>query len=283
MKRLVSAFLAGAMALSLAACGGAASTSTVASSAASGSAAASAAETAASDLDYIKEKGKMVIGYTVYEPMNYTDADGNFTGFDTELATAVCEKLGVEPEFVEINWDTKVVELDAKSIDCIWNGMTLTDDIMANTATTKAYAKNAQVVVVKDGTDYSSTADLVGKTVVAEAGSAGEAAIEGDENLAQADYVSKSVQTDCLMEVAAGTADAAVLDLTLANAMIGEGTDYASLKIVDELNAEEYGVAFRKGSDTAAAVDAVFDELKADGTMQALADKYDLALADEVL
>ena len=271
MKRLVSAFLAGAMALSLAACGGAASTSTVASSAsASGSAAAS--ETAASDLDYIKEKGKMVIGYTVYEPMNYTDADGNFTGFDTELATAVCEKLGVEPEFVEINWDTKVVELDAKSIDCIWNGMTLTDDIMANTATTKAYAKNAQVVVVKDGTDYSSTADLVGKTVVAEAGSAGEAAIEGDENLAQADYVSKSVQTDCLMEVAAGTADAAVLDLTLANAMIGEGTDYASLKIVDELNAEEYGVAFRKDSDAAAAVDAAFDELKADGTMQALAD-----------
>ena len=279
MKRLVSAFLAGAMALSLVACGGAASTSTVASSAsASGSAAAS--ETAASDLDYIKEKGKMVIGYTVYEPMNYTDADGNFTGFDTELATAVCEKLGVEPEFVEINWDTKVVELDAKSIDCIWNGMTLTDDIMANAATTKAYAKNAQVVVVKDGTDYSSTADLVGKTVVAEAGSAGEAAIEGDENLAQADYVSKSVQTDCLMEVAAGTADAAVLDLTLANAMIGEGTDYASLKIVDELNAEEYGVAFRKGSDTAAAADAAFDELKADGTMQALADKYDLALAD---
>ena len=279
MKRFVSAFLAGAMALSLAACGGAASTSTVASSAsASGSAAAS--ETAASDLDYIKEKGKMVIGYTVYEPMNYTDADGNFTGFDTELATAVCEKLGVEPEFMEINWDTKVVELDAKSIDCIWNGMTLTDDIMANAATTKAYAKNAQVVVVKDGTDYSSTADLVGKTVVAEAGSAGEAAIEGDENLAQADYVSKSVQTDCLMEVAAGTADAAVLDLTLANAMIGEGTDYASLKIVDELNAEEYGVAFRKGSDAAAAVDAAFDELKADGTMQALADKYDLALAD---
>ena len=280
MKRLVSAFLAGAMALSLAACGGAASTSTAASASASASGSAAASQSAGSDLDYIKGKGKLVIGYTVYEPMNYTDAEGNFTGFDTELATAVCEKLGVEPEFVEINWDTKVVELDAKSIDCIWNGMTLTDDIMANTATTKAYAKNAQVVVVKDGTDYSSTADLVGKTVVAEAGSAGEAAIEGDENLAQADYVSKSVQTDCLMEVAAGTADAAVLDLTLANAMIGEGTDYASLKIVDELNAEEYGVAFRKGSDTAAAVDAAFDELKADGTMQALADKYDLALAD---
>ena len=276
LKRIASAFLAGALALSLAACGGSASTSAAAS--ASGSAAASQA--AGSDLDYIKGKGKMVIGYTVYEPMNYTDADGNFTGFDTELATAVCAKLGVEPEFVEINWDTKVVELDAKSIDCIWNGMTLTEDIMANTATTKAYAKNAQVVVVKDGTDYTSTADLADKTVVAEAGSAGEAAIQGDENLSKADYVSKSVQTDCLMEVAAGTADAAVLDLTLANAMIGAGTDYASLKIVDELNAEEYGVAFRKGSDAAAAVDAAFDELKADGTMQALADKYDLALAE---
>ena len=280
MKRLVSAFLAGAMALSLAACGGAASASTAASASASASGSAAVSQTAGSDLDYIKGKGKLVIGYTVYEPMNYTDADGNFTGFDTELATAVCEKLGVEPEFVEINWDTKVVELDAKSIDCIWNGMTLTDDIMANTATTKAYAKNAQVVVVKDGTDYTSTADLADKTVVAEAGSAGEAAIQGDENLSKADYVSKSVQTDCLMEVAAGTADAAVLDLTLAKAMIGAGTDYASLKIVDELNAEEYGVAFRKGSDAAAAVDAAFDELKADGTMQALADKYDLALAE---
>ena len=281
MKRFVSMFLAGAMALSLAACGGAASSTAASSTASSAAASASAvSESADSDLAYIKGKGKMTIGYTVYEPMNYTDADGNFTGFDTELATAVCEKLGVEPEFVEINWDTKIVELDAKSIDCIWNGMTITDDIQQNTACTKAYAKNAQVVVVKDGTEYASTADLVGKTVVAEAGSAGEGAIADDENLAQADYISKSVQTDCLMEVAAGTADAAVLDLTLANAMIGEGTDYANLKIVDELNAEEYGVAFRKGSDAAAAVDAAFDELKADGTMQALADKYDLALAD---
>ena len=276
MKKLISIVLALGMAASLAACGSSASTaastaeSTVESTAAAGN----------SDLDYIKGKGKMTIGYTVYEPMNYTDADGNFTGFDTELATAVCEKLGVEPEFVEINWDTKIVELDAKSIDCIWNGMTLTDDIQANTACTKAYAKNAQVVVMKADADYSSTADLVGKTVVAEASSAGESAINDDESLSQADYVSKSVQTDCLMEVAAGTADAAVLDLTLANAMIGEGTDYADLKIVDELNAEEYGVAFRKGSDAAAAVDEAFDALKADGTLSALAEKYELALAD---
>ena len=279
MKKLISMALAAGMAVSLAACGGAASSAPAADSAASG--AASTTEAAAdSDLAYIQGKGKMTIGYTVYEPMNYTDADGNFTGFDTELATAVCEKLGVEPDFVEINWDTKIVELDAKSIDCIWNGMTLTDEIMANTACTKAYAKNAQVVVMKADADYTSTADLVGKTVVAEAGSAGESAIQDDGSLSQADYTSKSVQTDCLMEVAAGTADAAVLDLTLATAMIGDGTDYANLTIKDELNAEEYGVAFRKGSDAAAAVDAAFDELKSDGTMQKLADKYSLSLAD---
>ena len=279
MKKLISTVLAMGMAASLAACGS--SASTAASTAESTASTAETTEAAAdSDLDYIKGKGKMTIGYTVYEPMNYTDAEGNFTGFDTELATAVCEKLGVEPDFVEINWDTKIVELDAKSIDCIWNGMTLTDDIMANTACTKAYAKNAQVVVMKADADYSSTADLVGKTVVAEAGSAGESAINDDESLSQADYVSKSVQTDCLMEVAAGTADAAVLDLTLATAMIGEGTDYANLSIKDELNAEEYGVAFRKGSDAAEAVNAAFDELKGDGTMQSLADKYSLTLAD---
>ena len=170
----------------------------------------------------MQANGKMVIGYTVYEPMNYTDADGNFTGCDTELATAVCVKLGVEPEFVASNW----------------TGLTLTPAREENMACTKPYVKNAQVVVVKDGTDYTSTADLVGKTVVAEAGSAGETTIQEDANLSQADYVSKSVQTDCLMEVAAGTADAAVLDLTLASAMIGEGTDYAGLKMVDELNVE---------------------------------------------
>ena len=285
MKKLISLLLAAGMAASLAACGSTAASDS-ASTAESTSEAASTAEAAStdaegeSDLAYIKDKGKMTIGYTVYAPMNYTDENGEFVGFDTELATAVCEQLGVEPEFVEINWDTKIVELDAKSIDCIWNGMTLTDDIMANTACTEAYAKNAQVVVMKKDSGYTSTADLVGKTVVAEAGSAGETTVQEDENLSQADYVSKGVQTDCLMEVAAGTADAAVLDLTLASAMIGEGTDYADLEIVDELNAEEYGVAFRKGSDAAAAVNEAFAALKEDGTMQALADKYGLTLAE---
>lgn len=285
MKKYLNGVLAVGLALSMCACGAPASQSQSASGADSAStaeAADTATETDAadSDLAYIQGKGSMTIGYTVYEPMNYTDENGEFTGFDTELATAVCEKLGVEPDFVEINWDTKFVELEAKSIDCVWNGMTLTDDIQANQATTQPYVKNAQVVVMKADADYTSTADLVGKTVAVEAGSAGQSTVEGDENLMQADVITKTVQTDCLMEVAAGTADAAVLDLTLASAMIGEGTDYADLVIKEELNVEEYGVAFRKGSDVAAAVDAAFDELKADGTMQALADKYGLTLAE---
>ena len=277
MKKLISTVLALGMSAGLVGCG-----SSAAATPASTADAVSTESTAAADTDlaYIQGKGKMTIGYTVYEPMNYTDADGNFTGFDTELATAVCAKLGVEPDFVEINWDTKETELAAKSIDCIWNGLTLTDDREANMACTKPYVKNAQVVVMKADADYTSTADLAGKTVVAESGSAGETTIEEDEGLQQADFVAKSVQTDCLMEVAAGTADAAVLDLTLASAMIGEGTDYANLVIKDELNVEEYGAAFRKGSDVAAAVDTAFDELKADGTMQTLADKYGLTLAD---
>lgn len=288
MKRIISTVLAAALVLSLAACSN--SDSSASASAAEDSSTAATAETTAdtgddaateeSDLAYIKEKGTMIIGYTVYAPMNYTDDDGNFTGFDTELATAVCEQLGVEPVFQEINWETKVVELDAGTIDCIWNGMTLTEDIMENTACTEPYAKNAQVIVMKKDAAYNGTADLVDASIAYEAGSAGQETLEAEENLSQADLVPKTVQADCLPEVEAGNCQAAVLDLTLANAMIGEGTSYTDLEIKDELNVEEYGVAFRKGSDVAAAVNDAFAALREDGTMQALADKYNLELAD---
>ena len=233
-----------------------------------------------SDAAYVTGKGTMVIGYTVYEPMNYTDAEGNFTGFDTELAEAVCAELGVTPEFVEINWDTKEVELAAKSIDCIWNGLTITPERQETMEITEPYVENAQVVVMKTDAEYTDTASLIGKTVCAEAGSAGEESIQNNEDLQQAEYVAKDVQTACLMEVAAGTADAAVLDLTLASAMIGEGTDYANLEIKDKLDVEFYGVAFRKGSDLAAAVNAAFATLADEGVMEALAAKYALTLAE---
>lgn len=286
MKRIVSTVLAAALVLSLAACSnGDAGTSAAddgseAVTAETSSDAAGDTDAEESDLAYIQEKGTLIIGYTVYAPMNYTDDEGNFTGFDTELATAVCEKLGVTPEFQEINWETKVIELDAGTIDCIWNGMTLTEDIMENTACTEAYAKNAQVIVMNKDAEYTGTADLVGASIAYEAGSAGQETIEAEENLSQADLVPMATQADCLPEVKAGSCQAAVLDLTLANAMIGEGTSYTDLEIKDELNVEEYGVAFRKGSDVADAVNEAFAALREDGTMQALADKYNLELAD---
>jgi polar amino acid transport system substrate-binding protein len=282
MKKILAFVLAACMALSLAACGSAPSAESSApapSEPASSGEASEPAPEAESDLEYVKANGKMIIGYTVYEPMNYTDANGEFTGFDTELAVAVCKKLGVEPEFIEINWDTKEVELNAKSIDCIWNGLTIDDDRKATMALTDPYVVNAQVVVMKSSAEYTDTSSLAGKAVCAEAGSAGETTIAADENLSQADYISKDVQTSCLMEVAAGTCDAAVLDLTLASSMTGEGTDYADLVIKDRLAEEYYGVAFRKGSDICDAVNAAFGELKADGTMETLAEKYGLSLA----
>lgn len=289
MKKMFAFAMAVAMSLSLVACGGekaptadqqpAASAPAASAPAASAPAASTPAEPA-SDLEYIKDKGDMIIGYTVYEPMNYTDANGEFTGFDTELAIAVCEKLGVEPTFQEIVWDTKEIELAAGTIDCVWNGLTITDERQATMEITQPYVLNAQVIVMRDDQEYSDTSTLADKTVCAEQGSAGQSTVEGDENLAKATFIPKSVQTDCLMEVAAGTCDAAVLDITLAKAMIGEGTDYANLVIVDQLAEEYYGVAFRKGSDVCAATNDAFQALIADGTMQALADKYSLTLAE---
>ena len=250
----------------------------------------SAEASATSDLAYIQANGKMIIGYTDYAPMNYTDDAGNFTGFDTEFAIAVCEKLGVTPDFVEINWKTKEVELNAKSIDCIWNGLTIDEERSANMSISVPYVKNAQVIVVKADSTIATTADLVGKTVVAEIGSAGELQIIGndetepDANLAQANYVGMSKQTDCLLEVKAGTADAAVLDWTLAKTMVGEGTDFTDLKMIVglELSTEEYGIAFRKGSDVTEAVNAAIAELVEDGTLAALAKKYGLSLSPSI-
>lgn len=232
-----------------------------------------------SDLAYVKSNGKLIIGYTDYAPMNYTDEEGNFTGFDTELARIVCDKLGLEPEFVEINWDTKEVELNAKSIDCIWNGLTIDEKRKREMEITKPYVKNAQVVIVKKGTAYDGTASLIDKTVTAEQGSAGEDAIKDDENLSKADFVPKALQTEALMEVKANTVDAAVLDLTLAKTMTGPGTSYEDVEIVDHLAEEDYGIAFRKGSDICAKVNEILDDLVKDGTMAELADKYGLELS----
>lgn len=225
-----------------------------------------------------KNGEKLVIGYTVYEPMNYKE-NGELTGFDTEFAEAVCEKLGFEPEFVIIDWDNKFIELESGNIDCIWNGMTITDEVKNNADVTKVYVKNAQVVVAREGVaeKIKDVSDLKNMTFAAEAGSAGEEAIK--ENKLTKGYVAKSAQTDALLEVKSGNVDACVIDITMANAMTGKGTSYSDLAPAIELTSEEYGVAFKKGSELTDKVNKAMDELKEDGTLGKLAEKYGLTLA----
>ncbi len=230
-----------------------------------------------SDLDYITNKGTLVVGMTDYAPMNYLDDNGEWTGFDTEFAQAVGEKLGVEVEFIEINWDNKFLELESKSIDCIWNGMTITEEATLNASVSNPYVENAQVVVMtadkaKDYTDAASMKDL---SFAAEAGSAGEATIAEND---WTNYTAVKAQSDALLEVASGSSDACVIDITMANAMTGEGTSYEDLVQVLKLNTEQYGIACRKDSDLTAKINELMAELMADGTLDALAEKYELAL-----
>ena len=223
---------------------------------------------------------KLVIGYTIYEPMNYMDDAGKLTGFDTEFAEAVCEKLDMVPEFVEINWDTKFVTLDADQIDCIWNGMTISDEVKTNCLVSKAYVKNAQVVVMaKDKIENYATAEsLKGLKFAAEAGSAGEAAIK--DNGLEENYTPVAAQTDALLAVAGGQADACVIDITMSKASTAAGTSYENLTYGVELTTEEYGIGFRKAdTELKDAVDKAIDELYEDGTLTKLAEKYELNLA----
>lgn len=229
-----------------------------------------------SDLAYLKDNGKMVIGYTIIDPLNYMDGD-ELTGFETEFASAVCDKLGLVPEFQEINWDTKEMELSSKNIDCIWNGMTITDDRKANMSITMPYMENRQVLIVKSENKDKYTASLEGAKIVAEAGSAGEELINSDESFANADFTPVASQAMALMDVAAGTSDIAVIDYIMSTGSVGEGTDFADLVVIDnEYPGEEYGAAFRKGSDVTAEVDKAIKELKAEGKLDEMAAKYDL-------
>ena len=229
------------------------------------------------DLANIQKAGKIVVGITDYAPMDYKE-NGEWTGFDAEFAKLVAAKLGVEVEFIEIDWDNKFFELESGTIDCIWNGMTLTDDVKNNTSYSTPYVKNAQVVVMaadKVG-NYTDFESMKGLTFAVEKGSAGDLELQalGAENVVQVDY-----QSTALMEVAAGSADACVIDITMANAMIGEGTSYANLAYSLELSSEVYVIGFREGSSLTDKVNAIIDELYADGTLTALAEKYELTLA----
>ncbi len=246
--------------------------------------AAKPAESAAaeSDLAYIKDKGNLVIGITIFEPMDYYDENNELTGFEVEFGKAVCEKLGVEPKFQEISWDAKETELSAKNIDCIWNGLTITEDRQAAMSISDAYMNNKQVIICKkeNAEAFAKAGALDGKTVVAEKESYGEEIAQSEEYadfFGKANYVAVQDMKTALMEVKAGTADAAVIDYVTGIGSLGEGSDYADLAIVEKSFADEqYGIAFRKGSDVTAEVNKAIAELKADGTLKKIADKYNL-------
>lgn len=264
MKKLITLMMTLMMTLSFTACGSSKTDTPDANS-------------EAGDMAYIKEKGNLVVGITDFEPMDYKDADGNWIGFDADMATAFAESLGVKVEFVEIDWDNKIMELDGKTIDCVWNGMTLTDEVKSSMECSKAYCNNAQIVIVpKDKADqYQDVDSLSELTFAVEAGSAGE----DQAKALNLNYTAVKAQSDAVMEVAAGTSDAAIIDSLMAAAMVGEGTSYDNLTYTIGLNSEEYGVGFRKGSDLAAALNDFFADSYADGSMQKCADTYGVQAA----
>ena len=283
MKRKLTALaLALGLTLSLAACGGgtASTADTPAGSSESPAAENTAAQTsetpaAESDVAYIQDKGTLVVGITEFAPMDYQDENGEWIGFDADMARKVAEALGVEVEFSVIDWNNKLMELEGRTVDCLWNGMTITDEITGGASATNPYATNAQVVVLKSGIaeDYQTVESLAELNFAVEAGSAGEAAAQE----AGLTCVSVSDQATALMEVNSGTSDACIVDLLMAGAMIGEGTSYPDLTYTVRLTEEDYGVGCRKGSDLTDFINEQLKVLYDDGTIAALAEQYGIS------
>ena len=283
MKKAAALILAVALtALFLVGCGGNSSSNGDSKSSDTKSESSNATSDSAQsdDWSYIQNKGEMIIGITYFEPMNYKDENGELTGFETEFAKAVCAELGVEPKFQEINWDTKEVELKSKTIDCIWNGMTITDERKEAMSISDPYMENKQVMVTKESNveKYSTAEGVKEANVVAEAGSAGETVAKEDAFFKDAVYLAADSQAKALMEVKAGTSDIAIIDYVMSIGTLRAGSDYADLKVVEaqSLSPEQYGVAFRKDSDTTQKVNEAMKKLAENGKLKEIADKYSL-------
>ena len=275
MKRIIALLMALLMVGALmAACGNSNNTAADATEATEATEAAKADATAgASEIEAVKAAGKLVVGITDFAPMDYKDDNGEWIGYDAELATAFAERLGVAVEFVEVDWDNKILELNGGTVDCIWNGMTLTDEVTSAMSCTEAYLGNSQVVIVKkdDAEKYADAeACKALSNFAVESGSAGQEQAEAYGFT----YTEVKDQATALMEVASGTCDAAIIDLLMAQAMVGEGTGYEQLTYTASLNEEVYGVGFRKGSDLTAECNEFFHQVKSDGTTEALIEKY---------
>ena len=256
MKKLLALLLAVLMIASLAACG---------------------AKEPATDTEYVKDKGVLVVGITDFAPMDYKDDAGNWIGFDADMAKAFAESLDVDCQFVEIDWGTKHMELEAKNIDVVWNGMTLTTDVKNLMDCSNAYCTNAQVIVMNAAVadQYQTAESCAELNFAVESGSAGEEAAIAEGYT----YVPVDTQAKAVMEVASGASDACIIDLLMAGAMIGEGTSYPDLVTGASLTSEEYGVGFRKGSDLVDALNKFFADTYADGSMMECAKTYGVHLS----
>ena len=266
--------LALAMVLSLAACGGNDAKTEAPPADTSAPAGSGGQKDSDSDVAYVQGKGTLIVGMTDFAPMDYKeDGSDEWIGFDADMAKAFADSLGVKAEFLELaDWDAKSMELDTKAIDVVWNGMTLTDEVKALMSTSEPYCLNGQVVVVnKSVADQYQTADSLGNLKFAvENGSAGAEQLDA----LGISYTAMQNQAAALMEVASGASDAAVIDLLMAGAMIGEGTSYPDLTYTVQLNDEEYGVGFRKGSDLVDTFNSWWKDMYAEGMVLEVAETY---------
>lgn len=237
-----------------------------------------------SDWEKIQEKGELVIGITYFKPMNYFEGD-KLVGFETEFATAVCDIIGLTPKFQEINWNNKIVELQSGTIDVIWNGMTINEEYYDNMEISNAYMTNRQVAIINkaNASTYTDLASMADAKLGAEQQSAGEKAIRANATLADNEIVTLTAQSDVLNELKAGTIDVGFIDIVMATASVGDGTDYSDLMIVDNAmigNDELYGIGMRKGStELLEKINAAIKQLYDSGSLATIAAKYGLTNA----
>ena len=273
-KRFVSAALAAVMALSMTACGS--SNSAAETTAADTEAAESQAEETTAEEAKTTDGGTLIVGFDQdFPPMGFVGDDGEYTGFDLELAQEVAKRLGLEYKAQPIDWDSKDMELESGNIDCIWNGFTMTgreDDY----TWTEPYMANQQVFVVANDSDINSQADLAGKIVEVQADSSAEAALKEapeltatfKELLTTADY------NTAFMDLEQGAVDAIAMDVIVAGYQIQQRN--ADFKILDDsLSEEEYGVGFKKGNtELRDKVQSTLEEMAEDGTLQEVSEKW---------
>lgn len=274
-KRLLSAVMASAMVLSLAACGGAKTETTAAETTAgkkeetttAGTTAAETAEAAG---------GTLIVGFDQdFPPMGFVGDNGEYTGFDLDLAKEVASRLGLEYKAQPIAWDSKDMELESGNIDCIWNGFTITGREDDYTWTTP-YMANKQVFVVANDSDIKSQADLAGKVVEVQADSSAEAALKENQDLANTfgQLLTTPDYNTAFMDLEQGAVDAVAMDVIVAGYQIKQRN--ADFKILDDsLSEEEYGIGFKKGNtELRDKVQGALEEMAADGTLAKISDEW---------